>query len=45
MAKLLTLLTHQKAKFEWTPIHHMAFLTLRKSVIQAPILHYPDPAK
>ena len=23
MAKPLTLLTHQKAKFEWTPVHHL----------------------
>ena len=43
IAKPLTLLTHQQAKFEWTPTHHNAFLTLRKSVIQAPILHYPNP--
>ena len=45
MAKPLTLLTHQKAKFEWTLIHHTAFLTLKESVIQAPILHYWDPTK
>ena len=45
MAKPLTLLTHQKAKFEWTPVHHTAFLTLKESVTQAPILHYPDPTK
>ena len=45
MAKPLTLLTHQKAKFEWTPIHHTAFLTLKESVTQAPILGYPDPTK
>ena len=45
MAKTLTLLTCQKAKFEWTPIHHTAFLTLKKSVTQAPILHCPDPTK
>ena len=25
MAKPLTLLPHQKAKFEWTPIHHTPF--------------------
>ena len=43
MAKPLTLLTHQKAKFEWTPIHHTAFLTLQESVVQAPILRYVDP--
>ena len=36
------LLTHQKAEFEWTPIHHTAFLTLKESVTQTPILHYPD---
>ena len=45
MAKPLTLLSHQKSKFEWTPIHHTIFLTLKESVIQAPILHYPDPTK
>ena len=45
MAKPLTLLTHQKAKFEWTPVHHKAFLMLKESVTQAPILCYPDPTK
>ena len=45
MAKPLTLLTHQQANFEWTPTHHNAFLTLKESVIQAPILCYPDPMK
>ena len=45
MAKPLTLLTCQKAKFEWTPIHHAAFLTLKESVTQTPILCYPDPTK
>ena len=45
MAKPLTLLTHQKAKFEWTPVHHTAFFTLKDAVTQAPILCYPDPAK
>ena len=34
MAKPLTLLTHQKAKFEWTPMHHLAFMTLKESVIE-----------
>ena len=33
IAKPLTLLTHQQAKFEWTPTHHNAFLTLKESVI------------
>ena len=45
MAKPLTLLTHQKAKFECTTVHHTAFLTLKEPVTQAPILHYPDPTK
>ena len=35
IAKPLTLLTHQQAKFEWTPTHHNAFLMLKESVIQA----------
>ena len=45
IAKPLTLLTHQQGKFKWTPTHHNAFLTLKESVIQAPILHYPNPKK
>ena len=45
MAKPLTLPTHQKAKFEWTPVCHTAFLTLKESVTQAPVLCYPDPTK
>ena len=45
MAKPLPLLTCQKAKFEWTPIHHTAFLMLKESVTQAPILCYLDPTK
>ena len=44
-AKPLTLLTCQQAKFQWTPTHHNAFLMLKESVIQAPILHYPNPKK
>ena len=44
MARLLTLLTHHKAKFEWTPVHHAAFMMLKEAIIQAPILCYPDPA-
>ena len=39
------LLTHQQAKFEWTPMHHNTFLMLKETVIQAPILHYPNPKK
>ena len=45
IAKPLTLLTCQKAKFEWTSEHHTDFMTLKESIIQAPILHYPDPTK
>ena len=45
MAKPLMLLTHHKAKFEWTPVHHTDFLVPKESVTQAPILHYPDPTK
>ena len=45
IAKPLTLLIHQQAKFEWTPSHHNAFLTLKESVIQVPILHYSNPKK
>ena len=45
MAKPLTLLPHQRAKFEWTPVHYTAFSMLKDEVTQASILHYPDPAK
>ena len=45
IAKPLTLLTHQQAKFKQTPSHHNAFLTLKESVIQVPILHYPNQKK
>ena len=34
-----------KVKFDWTPLHHTAFLSLKEAIIQAPILHYPDPNK
>ena len=43
IAKLLTLLTRQQVKFEWTPAHHEAFLKLNNFIIQAQILHYPNP--
>ena len=45
IAKPLTLLTCQQVKFDWTPTHHKAFLHLKESITQAPILHYPDPNK
>ena len=45
IAKPLTCLTHQQAKFEWTPTQYNAFLMFKESVIQAPILHYSNPNK
>ena len=45
IAKPLILLPHQQVKFDWTPTHHEAFLKLKESIIQAPILHYPNPNK
>ena len=45
IAKPLTLLTHQQKKFDWTPTHHEAFLKVKESIIQTPILQYPDPNK
>ena len=38
IAKPLTLLTRQHVKFEWTPSHQEAFMKLKDSIIQAPIL-------
>ena len=35
----LTLLMHQQVKFNWTLAHHEAFLHLKASITQAPILH------
>ena len=45
IAKPLSMLTHQQVKFDWTFTHHTAFLNLKEAIIQAPILHYPDPNK
>ena len=45
IAKPLTLLMQQQVKFEWTLAHHEAFLKLKESIIQAPILCYPNPNK
>ena len=39
------MLTQQQVKLQWTPMHHTAFLHLKEAIIQAPILHYPDPDK
>ena len=41
MAKPLTLLTHHKAKFEWTPAHHTAFMMLKEAIIQRTYLMLP----
>ena len=45
IAKPLTLLTRQQVKFDWMPEHHTAFLHLKEAIVQAPILHYPNPKK
>ena len=45
LAKPLTLLTRQQVKFEWTPQHQEAFIHLKEVIVQAPILHYPNPNK
>ena len=45
IAKPLTLLTFQQVKFDWTLTHHEAFLKLKESIIQAPILWYTNPNK
>ena len=45
IAKSLTLLTRQQTKFEWTPEHQEAFIHLKDAIVQAPILHYPNPNK
>ena len=45
IAKPLTLLPRQQVKFEWTSVHHTAFLHLKEAIVQAPTLHYPDPDK
>ena len=39
IAKSLTQLTWQQVKFNWTPTHHEAFLHLKESITQGPILH------
>ena len=45
IAKPLTLLTRQQVKYEWTPEHQAAFVHLKDAIVQAPILHYPNPNK
>ena len=45
IAKPLTLLTRQQVKFDWTPKHQEVFIHLKEAIVQAPILHYPNPNK
>ena len=45
ITKPLTTLTCQQVKLDWTSTHHAAFLNFKEAIIQAPILHYPDPNK
>ena len=45
IAKPLTLLTRQQIKFKWTLEHQEAFIHLKDAIVQAPILHYPNPNK
>ena len=45
ITKPLTLLTRQQVKFDWTPEHQEAFIHLIEAIVQAPILHYPNPNK
>ena len=45
VAKPLTLLTRQQVKFKWTSNHQTAFEHLKNAIVQAPILHYPNPSK
>ena len=45
IAKPLTLLTRQQVQFDWTPTHHATFLQLKEAIVQAPILHNPNPIK
>ena len=45
VAKSLTLLTRQQVKFKWMLEHQAAFVHLKNAIVQAPILHYPNPNK
>ena len=45
VAKLLTALTYHDAKFTWTQSHLPGFNTLKSALLEASILHYPDPSK
>ena len=43
ITKPLTLLTQQQVKFDWMPLHHTTFLSLKEAIILLTILHYLDP--
>ena len=45
IAKSLTVLTCMDVKFEWKETHRCAFMKLKDTIIQAPILRYPDTTK
>ena len=45
IAKPLTALTQHDAKFTWMSIHLTAFNTLISALLNAPMLHYPEPSK
>ena len=44
IAKSLTALTCHDAKFAWTSSHLTSFNTLKGALLEAHILHYPDPS-
>ena len=45
IAKPLTVLTRMDVKFKWKETHRCAFMKLKDTIIQAPILRYPDTTK
>ena len=45
IAKPLTLLIRQQVKFNWTLEHLATFLHLKETIVQVPIIHYPNPTK
>ena len=45
IAKPLTVLTRMDVKFKWKESHRCTFMKLKDTIIQAPILRYPDTTK
>ena len=43
--KIAKPLTRKQVQFEWTPEHQEASIHLKEAIVQAPILHYPNPTK